>query len=255
MRQIRAVRTVISEIEQALLKRGVIGSIRWFGRGLLIRTRKTMFHAHKEWHRSMIEAEQEFDLSYGVETCSQVRLSQLNIPGNNWRYGNKYEALTEEEFNRVLCGITPPYEDHVFVDLGSGKGRAIVLASVLPFKKVVGVEFSGELTAIAKRNLYLFPPARRKCQDIEVLCLDAVENEFPTSPIVLFLNNPFSELIMVQVVRKLTTSFYEYPREIVVAYLHPEFPGLWDEVEFLRRVKAARDLIIWRSDEHFAVSE
>lgn len=79
----------------------------------------------------------------------------------------------------------------IFVDLGSGKGKSLILAADYPFKKIIGVEFPPELHQTAVRNIALF--SREKCiqEQIQLLCMDAEQYELPTENIVLFLYNPF----------------------------------------------------------------
>jgi SAM-dependent methyltransferase len=46
-----------------------------------------------------------------------------------------------------------PVEQTVFLDVGAGKGRAMLLASQYPFLRVEGVELNPELAAITKANI------------------------------------------------------------------------------------------------------
>jgi hypothetical protein len=46
--------------------------------------------------------------------------------------------------------------DFTFTDFGSGEGRVLLIAAGLPFRAVVGVEFSAELNEIASRISYVF---------------------------------------------------------------------------------------------------
>ena len=67
-----------------------------------------------------------------------------------------------------------------FVDFGSGKGRAILVASRLPFRKVIGVEYSEPLTKIAQENISIFRKHHTIC-DIEAVWADAAWT-FPFPP-------------------------------------------------------------------------
>jgi predicted RNA methylase len=40
-----------------------------------------------------------------------------------------------------------------FVDIGSGKGRALIIAAEYAFKRIIGVEYSPSLATICRRNL------------------------------------------------------------------------------------------------------
>jgi tRNA G46 methylase TrmB len=74
-----------------------------------------------------------------------------------------------------------------FVDIGSGKGRALLVASELPFAKIVGVELSHELNRIAQENIKRYRPSSQLCTTFFLHCMNAVEYTFGPEPLVLFL--------------------------------------------------------------------
>ena len=65
-------------------------------------------------------------------------------------------------------------EQLVFVDLGSGKGRTLLLASEYPFRRIVGVELSPKLHRIAKTNVEKFRSEEQRCRTFALHCMDAV---------------------------------------------------------------------------------
>ena len=83
-----------------------------------------------------------FDRRYGVDTSGHIPLGKLGISSSNAVYGVPYEPVTPSYFSRMVESVTLAPGTHVFVDLGSGKGRALMLAASYPFKRIVGVEFS-----------------------------------------------------------------------------------------------------------------
>jgi len=50
--------------------------------------------------------------------------------------------------------------DFTFVDLGSGKGRVLLMASHYPFKRIIGVEFIPELHQVAQENIRKYTEQR-----------------------------------------------------------------------------------------------
>jgi predicted RNA methylase len=56
--------------------------------------------------------------------------------------------------------------------LGAGKGRTVLMASRHPFARVIGVEVSKALTAVARRNVAACR-LRRRCGRIELITADA----------------------------------------------------------------------------------
>ena len=84
-------------------------------------------------------------------------------------------------------------EDYTFVDLGCGKGRALLLASRLPFREVIGIELNPELAAIAQQNADRWRNLGEAASPIRVQIGDATELVLPSEPTLLFLYNSFAE--------------------------------------------------------------
>lgn len=160
-------------------------------------------------------------------------------------YGAKYEPIHCVDFSQFLEPLGIPYGHFLFVDFGSGKGRAVLLASALPFKKIIGIEFSDALTATAKKNLFRYPNELKKCKDIEFVVVDAAEYDLPYEPLVLYFFNPFKRPVMKQVVNNVTRTFEAYPRRIVVVYFSPYQSDLWDKIGFLEKVKDTKGLCLY----------
>ena len=78
-------------------------------------------------HGSMKFKKSAIDQIPGVETSSAVYLSALGYGEDYGAGGHAYEPIEEEDFAKALdqLAINPP--DFHFVDLGSGKGRALFL--------------------------------------------------------------------------------------------------------------------------------
>jgi SAM-dependent methyltransferase len=162
----------------------------------------------------------EFDARWGVDTAGYVDLASLDIKGANWMYCIPYLAVPPEYFGNILVELPIAHAEFTFIDVGSGKGRAVLIASRHPFKKVIGVELTHELNAVAERNLALFPASERRCLDVELRCIDAMEFEFPDTPVVLYLYHPFDEPLMSRFVDKIVAFHRERHRRAIVLYFN-----------------------------------
>src|SRR3954471_2990982 len=93
--------------------------------------------------RSLVE-----DRRRGLTTAGDADNVELGIADlrNHWYVPTDYET-----FERAMRHVEVKPED-VFVDFGSGKGRIVILAAALPFRRVIGVEFSAQLHEIAFAN-------------------------------------------------------------------------------------------------------
>ena len=108
--------------------------------------------------------------------------------------------------------------DFTFIDLGSGKGRVLLMASDYPFKKIIGVEFMPELHRAAQENIAGYANDRQRCPQIESVCMDARDFQFPDNPLVVYLFNPLSEQTFTRVLKNLRRSAEQKPRPIYNTY-------------------------------------
>ena len=187
------------------------------------------------------------DRKYGADTGGRIPLDRLAIESQNVAEGVQYEPVSEFYFHRMLGAVQIPPDTHVFVDLGSGKGRALLLAADYPFKRFIGVEFSPELHEAAQVNLGRFVARTGSAQSFQLWLGDAVSFEFPLEPIALHLFNPFGEAVLREVVQRLATSVREVPRDVLVFYKNPRHSRVLDEVPFLRRVKVTSKYAVYAS--------
>jgi precorrin-6B methylase 2 len=175
--------------------------------------------------REMVQAalavieDQAFDRRYGLDTRGVTPLKNLAIDGRHVAHGVHY-APTRVRYFRAVIRTLPIPQDSVFVDLGAGKGRMLLLAARSGrFSKVVGVEFSAELCHIAEQNIRRF---QRHCAGnvrFEVVHADAADYEVQPDQNVFFMFNPFGPVVMAQVVQHIRQSLEEAPRRTWVICL------------------------------------
>src|SRR5262249_39527165 len=106
------------------------------------------------------------DHQLGIHTTRPVPLEGLDIDGDNAVHGNRYEPTPYGVLEDMFTELDLDYPRFAFVDLGSGKGRILCLAAAYPFRRVIGVEFSRELHAIAKTNLAALPASWKKAREV-----------------------------------------------------------------------------------------
>ena len=213
-------KTILPRVKKALKERGVLKTVWACLRAppyLIADYRK----AKRNFERPAVQ--DEFDLSYGVETSTRVHLTDLKIDSPNWIYAGGYWPTSTEIIHEALSALPILYEDFVFVDFGSGKGRVLLQASDLPFRRIIGVEFSSELHNIAANNIGCYKSDTQKCREIESVCMDFTQFEIPREPLVAFLYNPSSEAITAVLANNIAQSLIENPRELWVVYVTPTY--------------------------------
>lgn len=147
-----------------------------------------------------------------------------------------YQPTVEEEFAEIMQHLaTVDIETFAFVDLGSGKGRALLLAAMYPFARIVGVEVQPELDAIARRNIECFCDPGQQCRNLKSLCADAREYEFPLTGLVVYLFNPFPGYVLREVLNNLVASARRAPRSIIVLYNAPFEKQEFERIPELRQ--------------------
>jgi SAM-dependent methyltransferase len=169
--------------------------------------------------RRALRAERAFDAELGVDTSGIVRLHDLGFESANKELGSRYEATAPESFARVMAGLDLGDGELTFVDVGAGKGRVLLLASALPFRRVVGVEFSPELTATAQRNAAAWHERHPDAPPIELVCEDATTYAFPDEPLLVYMYNPFEEPLMLEVLANLHASLARAPRRALLVLM------------------------------------
>ncbi|MDB6123605.1 MAG: hypothetical protein JWQ71_2598 [Pedosphaera sp.] len=233
----KAKRALLRRAEKSLANRGVIGTLRYClgAVGNSIRSATPSARQARAYRDAM---HLEFDRKFNVDTGGIFAVAGCDINSKNWIYATGYGPVNETDFIRIMRECNFPCEEFTFIDFGSGKGRAVLLAAAFPFRKVIGVEFSEELHAIAVSNIRQCRAEDRKCGEIELLCMDVADYHLPETPLVIFLNNPFERLMMANFVEKVKQSFASHPRRLVVLYFEPKNAMLWDGVEFLSKVRS-----------------
>jgi SAM-dependent methyltransferase len=232
----RILRTVIPRIKKSLREHGVAASLR---RSVLLPIH--LFREYRHSHALGPTSERsEFDRSFGVETDGELEnwtyLSDLDIPSPNWVEGRDYTPIEPERLAMVLSSLRIRHDDFVFVDFGSGKGRALLVASQFPFRKIIGIEFSPQLHAIAVRNLVSYRNPDQRCRDIQCVCLDFTQFPLPPEPLVLFFFDPCDERLLAQVLRNIEVSLRQSPRDVFICYVAPRLRQLMDSARFLEKV-------------------
>jgi hypothetical protein len=239
----RILETIFPRVRQSLRRRGVIGTL---GRGLAwplsdLRNRREFNRQRLGYQAS------RFDTDFGVETGGLVRWSDLKVDSTNWIHSADYYPASVSVFRQAFEDLNVKWEEFTFVDFGSGKGRALLLASEFPFKKIIGVEHSRELNVIAERNLRRYRSDTQRCHDLELVCLDFTAFPVPAGPLVCFIYNPADEVVMSKVSVAIERSWRESPRQIYIVYLTPDYAHLFDSAGYLRRVKSGDQYVVYGS--------
>lgn len=169
-----------------------------------------------------------YDRLYGVETDEAAYPDSLTIDSDNRRFATFYQATPVKLFHRIMRAIPVPLESCHFIDIGSGKGRVLLMASEWPFKSISGYEFARELHDAAVRNVGLFRSPRQKCFAVTPIHGDALAVSLPAGDVVLFMFNPFHEELIARFVERLVSCSGERSGALYVCYVNPVHAAVFE---------------------------
>jgi SAM-dependent methyltransferase len=149
--------------------------------------------------------------------------------------------------DQSTLGATLNFRDFTFIDLGSGKGRTLLMASDYPFRRIIGVELLPSLHEIAQENFRHYKNESQRCFALESICADATDFPLPEDPLVIFLFNPFPESGMRKVVANLEQSLRAHPRPVYVLYHNPLLEHVLSASWRLRKIVAAHQYSVFSS--------
>ncbi|MGH7283473.1 MAG: class I SAM-dependent methyltransferase [Polyangiaceae bacterium] len=187
---------------------------------------KTLSHP-KELNEAIDRAD-AFDERFGTETSA--------FAPSGVAEGFMYVATLETMFREIMAGIDIRHEDFTFVDFGSGKGRAVLLASSYPFRHCIGVEVTPELHAIAERNIAKYKNPEQRCANVGSMLVDARKFELPDDDLLLWFYNPFNEAVWRDVLDNIKRSLEKRPRRVLIVYAQQHLAAITDGCSWLRKV-------------------
>ena len=242
-----ALATAWRKLRWSVEHRGVRATLRVSGAALgrgLLRRRRAPVAAHP------------WDAKNGVETSGLLGGGSLAIGHRNDTYIVGYAGVPPSRFTAVLerwkstlSGAA--VEDFSFLDLGCGKGRALLLASEWGFREVVGVELNPELAATAEKNGRVWKDAGRARCPIRVLRADATEFAWPAGPLLIFIYNSFAAPVTRGVLHRLALHaaagehrlhvIYQNEGDDVPLRTDPRLQLLWSDIVPMSEGDAAVD--------------
>ncbi|AQX03595.1 hypothetical protein BBD32_12735 [Elizabethkingia anophelis] len=147
---------------------------------------------------------------FKVITPEQLKLK--NIHAYNYEPSNHYT------FIRMLKSIDWDWKKSVFIDIGCGKGAAILLATRYHFKRYIGVELSSLLAKECERNIRKF--IGKKVIDFSIYNCDASDYIIPDDVNVFYFYNPFAPPVLKVVMQHIEESLERNPRKVIIFYFN-----------------------------------
>jgi hypothetical protein len=151
------------------------------------------------------EKQDGFDARYGTETTRWVFRRQLGVGKEQLDDVFEYAPTPVRTFHYMIRELPITTNNYSFVDYGSGKGRALILANEAGFRRGVGVEISSRIHAVASNNIDIYRQGRPDA-DIRLERIDARDFEPPAEDAVYYFCQPFPDWVMATVLQRVAAS-------------------------------------------------
>lgn len=200
-----------------------------------------------------------WDLVYDVDTRGGVIADEsLAITSSNRDKGVVYDPTPWSVVKAVARLLPESPEEFCFVDMGSGKGRVVLAAQALPYRAVLGVEYSPFLCRIAEANLQSQRLLPRRARTVSIVSGDAVDFPIPDGPCIFFFYNPFAPALLETVIENVVASFRRAPRNLYLVFFASSKAiagiGSNPSLKLMREATVRCDLIYFRRVSIFRVA-
>lgn len=185
--------------------------------------------------------ERKHEASLGITTYGSIGKGPENSLGQD---SAKYSPLNYFLLRAILDHLNLASDD-VFVDLGCGKGRAVMVAAQRGCRKAIGVELSDELVEAARANT----DALGLSDKAEIVKADAALWD-PSEGTVFFLFNPFGAATLQRFLANLRASVQTNPRRIRIAYICCPHAKLLEDADWLEEDMTVKHRQVFRVWAH-----
>jgi hypothetical protein len=161
-------------------------------------------------------AERWFELRYGNETSGFSHHDDED-PGpeeNLWYHPTEWLGL-----RRALRRLGPTGSD-TLVDMGAGRGRAVLVAATMPFGQVIGVEIDEAWAQVARQAI---ERNRRTlaCDNVDVVTANVLQYDPPDEATIVYLFCPFVGEVFQQFAERMLDFVDRVNRPVRMLYNYP----------------------------------
>jgi SAM-dependent methyltransferase len=189
----------------------------------------------------------DYDWDYRVDTTSATVSWRDRLLGEFHSSYQPTEPALFREMMETMSTLEIDFQDFTFIDVGSGKGRVLLMAADYPFRRVLGVELLPALHRVAQANLRAYKSESQRCFALQTVVSDARVFTFPVEPIVLYLFNPLPEAALIEMMANLECSLEETPRTVYVLYHNPLLEHVLASCSGFQKIKGGHQYSIFRT--------
>lgn len=213
-------------VQPAALTRGVV-------QRRISRVFGTKAPANSDQHENI----HPIDAHYGIDTGGVIKPSALRGNSKSDLFSVGYGGSQPSIVRRTL-EMLPDLDSTIFIDIGCGKGRPLVVASEYPFRRIIGVELAASLCDTARANAARIAALHPERTPIEICEQDALQFVFPDGNLVLFIFHPFFDALFKPLVARIAAHAAQPGNRVLVIYINPACAWAFDELPAFSRVFA-----------------
>jgi hypothetical protein len=132
---------------------------------------------------------------------------------------------------KALARLDIDFRRYTFIDYGSGKGKAMLMAASRPFKAIIGIEYARHLHETATANCQTYRNPDQQCHSLLPIFSDVLNYPPPPGPIICFMCNPFDQKTMRAVFNNWRMRYQSGETEIRILY--PNMRDIAESAEVL----------------------
>lgn len=194
--------------------------------------RETFIDTVQYYRVKSYEKLEGFDQTYGTETSRMIGTDDLGGIGPHQKEASHYWPTRQREFDRMLETLGDiNHTQYSFVDLGCGLGRIVLLAAGLPFKRVIGIDFSPAFITQAKQNVSRYS-GPVQAGEIELHLMDAAEFAIPPENLLVYMFSPFGPPVITAVMHNLMSAARQRQQDIKLVYYSPDYDDVVQDAGF-----------------------
>lgn len=190
-----------------------------------------------------------FDRRHRVETAREEHLRETGVAPDAIQRGNTiYRVTWGWLIKKAISQLDIDLRRYSFIDYGSGKGKAMLVATDYPFKTIIGLEYAKRLYEIGAENCRKYRSSNQQCHSLEPVLVDVLHYTPPPGPIVCFMCNPFDEATMRTVFDTWRARYEAGEKDIRILYLNmrdvAEIARVLDDQDWLAPVSRNRRFVV-----------
>lgn len=187
----------------------------------------------------------EYDWDFHVDTTSATVGWRERLLGG---FHSPYQPTEPGLFDEMMTRLPADLSQFAFIDVGSGKGRVLLMAARYQFLRIIGIELMPELHRVAVANVEKLRALNQLGENVELLQMDATEYVFPAERMVIYLFNPLPEESLKKFLARLSQDLDAHPRDAYIVYHNPLLAHVVESNERFVRIDCTAQYVLYRTE-------